>query len=440
VHYKSACEEGLTNILLINIHSSRNAGDAALLLATLQQLRQNFPGCLITLAMDDPDPDLKDVRIVESISAWVKSTSKGGWTSWRIWNLLLLPLTTLVPVLTYRLFSRPLYILTPRKLRLTIQSYLRADLIVSKPGGFLYSAGSGLVFLIIIFTLALAWMVRKPFYIFPQSFGPFDSKWEGQVLRWILNKARIVMVREPVSLELLHKTNLHHPHLVLLPDIAFTFQGAPRLVAQRWLYEHGIDPARKQPLLGLTVINWGAQNRNFKRQMEYEDAYGEAIRFFVSQLGGRAILFPQVTGPSDDSDDRVPARRIVSNLADISDSILLVESQPPPELIKTLYGQMDIFVGTRMHSNIFALSEGVPVIAIGYMHKTKGISKMLKMDEWVLDIQEINPKELKNKLATLWQDREILKTQINSLLPLLVKDANRAGILCAEDFANLREA
>ena len=42
-----------------------------------------------------------------------------------------------------------------------------------------------------------------------------------------------------------------------------------------------------------------------------------------------------------------------------------------------------------MHSNIFALSETVPVIAIGYLHKTRGIASMLGMDRWVLDIQTI---------------------------------------------------
>ncbi len=128
MHYKSACEEGLTNILLINIHSSRNAGDAALLLATLQQLRQNFPGCLITLAMDDPDPDLKNVRIVESISAWVKSTSKGGWASWRLGNL---APTAIINIATCSYLStvwQTLYILNPFQTSIDNPAYLDTDM------------------------------------------------------------------------------------------------------------------------------------------------------------------------------------------------------------------------------------------------------------------------------------------------------------------------
>jgi colanic acid/amylovoran biosynthesis protein len=280
-------------------------------------------------------------------------------------------------------------------------------------------------------------MAGKPFYIYPQSFGPLGRRWEGSLLRWILGKARIVMVRESASMQLLQETlQFQHPRLYLLPDIAFAFHGAMVPAAESWLCDHGIDISSERPLLGLTTINWGAQNRNFFKQAEYENACAGAIRYFVSQLSGKVILFPQVTGPSENSDDRIPACRIISKLADISDSILLVEQQLSPDLIKTLYGQMDVFIGTRMHSNIFALSEGVPIIAIGYMHKTQGIAAMIGLDRWVLDIREIDQDILISKLAELWKERETLKAQIVRAIPALIEQTNQAGILCAEDFAN----
>lgn len=429
----------MTKILVVNIHSSRNAGDAALMLATLQQLRQNFPECNITLIMDDPDKSQDGVIVVESIISWIKSTNKGGYGSWRLGNLLLLPITTLLPVLTYRLFGKPLYLLTPSKLRVTVQAYLETDLAISSPGGFLYSSGSGLVIAIMIYTLALLWLAGKPFYIFPQSFGPLSHWWEGGLLCWLLSKARIVMVREPISMELLNQYHLQNPRLYLLPDIAFTFSGAISHVPMNWMREHGIEPSKKHSLLGLTVINWSAQNPNFNKQNEYEIACEGAIRYFVSQLGGKAILFPQVTGPTEDNDDRIPARRIFSRLSDITDSILLIEQQLPPELIKALYGQMDILIGTRMHSVILALSEGVPVIAIGYMHKTQGLANMIGMDRWVLDISRISQELLVGKLTELWNMRMAVRDQIAGALPVLKEKANLAGKLCAEDYALLME-
>jgi colanic acid/amylovoran biosynthesis protein WcaK/AmsJ len=426
-------------VLLINVHSMLNTGDAALTLETIRQLKDNFPGCHITLLMDDPDTRSVDAKVLESIFAWVRSPYKTGRAAWNFWHLILLPAATLLPILTYRLFGKPFYLLTPGRLRAAIQSHLNANLVVSKPGGYLYTSRSGLRLVVIIYTLALVWLSGKPLYMFPQSFGPLARRWEGRLLRWILDKARVVMAREPVSMELLQKFHIHRPRLCLLPDTAFAFVAASPQVAGEWLRENGLDQASERPLLGLTVLNWSAGDLNFNRQDNYEAACAAAIRHFVGQLGGRAILFPQVTGPNADSDDRIPARRIVARLRDIASSILQIEQQIPPDLIKALYGKLDILIGTRMHSNIFALSEGVPVIAIGYLHKTRGIASMLDLDRWVLDIQSITRESLVDKLVELWEERRAVSAQIAGILPSLVEQSKRAGLFCAEDYALLKE-
>ena len=56
-------------IFLVNVYSMLNAGDAALTIETIQQLRENFPGCHITMSIDDSDVQLSNVKIVESINA-----------------------------------------------------------------------------------------------------------------------------------------------------------------------------------------------------------------------------------------------------------------------------------------------------------------------------------------------------------------------------------
>ena len=63
---------------------------------------------------------------------------------------------------------------------------------------------------------------------------------------------------------------------------------------------------------------------------------------------------------------------------------------------------MDVFLGTRMHSNIFALSGRVPVIAIGYLHKTQGIAAQVGIEDWVIDIQDIEAAGLISKFDQLW--------------------------------------
>ena len=111
-----------------------------------------------------------------------------------------------------------------------------------------------------------------------------------------------------------------------------------------------------------------------------------------------------------------------------------------PAELQTAYGQMDLFVGTRLHSNIFALTAGTPVIAIAYYYKTYGIMQMLGLSEWVLDIRTIADQELEQRLELLWQQCADLRHLLGLILPQLQQEARRACELIRADFDARRAA
>jgi colanic acid/amylovoran biosynthesis protein len=417
------------NILIINVHSSRNAGDAALTQVTLEQLQSQFPQCRITLAMDDPGSYTGEGTALCSLFGLMRDGDR-----WRPESLLRLIPATLTPVLSHRWWGKAIFALTPRDWRTLLRAYLGADLIVSKPGGFLYSSGRGVALFISLYTLALGWLAGKPVYLLPQSVGPFARRWERWLVGLVLDRLRKVIVREPISLSQLEICGVRAARCHLLPDMAFAFKGAPEAAAQQWLYDHRFEPDSGSPLLGMTVINYGAQNRRFLEQARYEAACAEAVRFFVEQIGGRVIIFPQVWGPSPSQDDRVPARRIAQQLADLGQALMVIETPLPPDLLKAVYGKMDLFVGTRMHSNIFALSQRVPAIAIGYQHKTQGILQMLGLERWSISIENLTGRVLQEKLAALWREREAVRAHLDRILPALIAQAQSVGALVAKDF------
>ena len=47
------------NILIINIHSSTNVGDAALTLQTIAGLQHSFPGCALTAVALATNPKIR---------------------------------------------------------------------------------------------------------------------------------------------------------------------------------------------------------------------------------------------------------------------------------------------------------------------------------------------------------------------------------------------
>jgi len=429
----------MEKILLLNVHSSMNVGDEALLQSALRQVKQAFPESQITLSMNDAGSFTGVETALPSLYSWVHPVDAGEESGWRLHRLAWLLPASLIPVLSKRCFNRAIYWLTPTALRPILSSYMDADLAAGTPGGYLYSSGSGLSLLLVMYSLYLALLAGKPVYLLPQSIGPIRHGWEKRLLRRLLDTVRMVMVRESVSLELVQACGVRNPQVKLMPDMAFGLPGAAPEEADAWLQDQGIDPEDERPSLGITIVNWGAQNKTFSRQMMYEQACAAAARWFVVHTGGRVIFFPQVWGPTVDQDDRIPARRVAGRLQDINKSLHLVQKPLAMGLLKSVYGKMDLFIGTRMHSNIFALSEGVPAIAIGYQHKTRGIAAMAGMSEWVIDIQEVDEKNLVERLKALWGNREPVGEALLETLPEIIRQSQQAGMMVYRDFTTLKQ-
>jgi colanic acid/amylovoran biosynthesis protein len=118
--------------------------------------------------------------------------------------------------------------------------------------------------------------------------------------------------------------------------------------------------------------------------------------------------------------------------------VRLIETPLAPALLKAVYGGLDAFIGTRMHSNIFALSSGVPTVAIGYQFKTLGIAQSVGIEAWVLDIESLEASTLVQRLAALWAEQDRIRAHLRQTIPSLARRAAEAGQLIAADFHQSR--
>jgi colanic acid/amylovoran biosynthesis protein len=426
-----------TRILITNVHSVRNAGDHVLLQVALEQLYARFPGAQITLAMNDPAsyPPERPERVVGSFTQWVKPSGSGG-RGWRIGWIVLAPLWLAwiaVVAAGQRFWGKAFGLPRPGAQRDLLRAYAEADVVVSCAGNFLYS--SGLLRLpLLLHLLALvygAWM-GKPVYMLPQTLGPFRAGWEVWLLKWALRQVQVVMVRDQLSMQLLQRGGSAHPNVIVAnvivaPDIAFLYRGhEPSFVNALRQRPILADPQNRPPLLGVTLINWQAQHDLFAGQAAYELGVAAAIRHFVTRYNGVAVLFAQVLGPNLADDDRVPARRVAALLADLGERVIQIDEELSPAQLKAGYGAVDIFLGSRLHANIFALCEGRPVLAIAYQYKTHGIMQMLGLGEWVIDIEEVTGERICPMLDALWTARVDVAEAVRAGVDAVQADARRA--------------
>ncbi|MCK4817958.1 polysaccharide pyruvyl transferase family protein, partial [bacterium] len=90
--------------------------------------------------------------------------------------------------------------------------------------------------------------------------------------------------------------------------------------------------------------------------------------------------------------------------------------------------------GTRMHANIFALSSNVPAIVIAYRYKSHGLMQLLGLDDWIIEIEEINSEKLISLLLKLWNSRNKVTQEISSSMPLIKKECQKSIEVTYNDF------
>jgi polysaccharide pyruvyl transferase WcaK-like protein len=114
-----------------------------------------------------------------------------------------------------------------------------------------------------------------------------------------------------------------------------------------------------------------------------------------------------------------------------------VDGQPTVDELAALYGSVDFLVATRMHSAIFALCQGTPVVAIPYVAGGKwGILDMMGAHDVDLPFVGIDADRLERKVESVWQRRSELIASVEARLPALAREAEDNVAMPIRDYVN----
>ncbi|NOU65216.1 polysaccharide pyruvyl transferase [Paenibacillus sp. LMG 31461] len=391
------------NILIINAHSSKNKGDAGIVLSMIDAIKKHNIDCSIRIHSRFPEIDNEFYE--EQVTSCVDNVSIDPDTSKieKIGSVLrLLP-----------------YLKNLRKIK--SDDYEWADVVVSCGGGFLLSHRFSVALMQHLVQIKTAFNYGKPVVIYSQSIGPFYNTYMQKLAKEILDQVDRIFLREAVSKRWLEKIGCSNENVVLVPDSAFSMQEVSSPRVDRIM--EGIKESHDGPIIGFTVRDWNFPEMKDTQlyRSKYVASIREAIQYIHEAYQGKVLLMPQVLGPNAFNDDRIISREVLEGI-DAGHAELLAFDFHPREL-KYLYSKMDMFVGTRMHSNIFALSNHIPTVAINYEHKTRGIMEMLGLHDYVVDISDIEPESFIQMIHHCWLNRQELRAKLAKEIPLVVEEA-----------------
>ena len=422
----------ITSVLIINYHSSLNSGDRALLETNILQIKNAFQPATITVAVNWPNESYFnnsiEFQVVPSLWQLVGSAKYAP-----AWIQIIRSLGSAIQAYFYKWGLKFLVLPGWRKL---YDAYNQAEIIVSVSGTHFYTTGKyGWPFPLKALMVEIAHIFQKPLYIMPQSIGPRRWKWEQNLLNSVYNRARVILLRDQASMRLAAEINLPSRHVFFAPDPAFAFQESGKEKALNILRKYGYKDT--DLTIGFTLIPWQGRWLEQSTIQNYFRCVANVFRRTAKEFGVKVYLFNQVTGPTPFDDDRLAAQSLIEIIGKDAKWFTYVDEILTPGDLKACYGCMDLFLASRMHSGIFALSMNVPVVFIGYISKTKGLMERLGLDDWVINLEDLDEEKLWAKIQTALVQRNERTEHLRSIIPPVIQAVNSTYQKLKEDYESM---
>lgn len=227
----------------------------------------------------------------------------------------------------------------------------------------------------------LAMGTGKPVMQFPQSWGPVGKMADRWICRRLADRLPLICSRGEASTRLLHQWGYASKTLEV-PDIVIAMGELRPDLVRSWQGGNGT--------LGIAPIDFGfAMKRNEDDLEQYLKRLESVAGNFIKSGGKGVTLFPQVQVTGLDEDLPVAAE-LARRLEASGIAVRLLENCPWDQYFEEI-AAVSVFLGSRMHSCIFALISGVPTIGLSYQPKFEALFAQLDMSERCHPIAHFDP-------------------------------------------------
>lgn len=405
-------------IIILDLISEKNRGDAAIQVGLLKILRRSYPGATFTLVSTigaNQYPDLlqeydHSLPNGESICGGLIPTyyplkKKAGMVPlFEIKNalgvisrlLILAAIKLKFPVQLVKFFLSSKY-------HQVFDRIIEADLVVIKGRNYRQRKSEGLeIFRVItkIIMILFCAQLKKRIFLIGVSAWEQRSELATRILANAFKSCKLVTVRERSSLETVQNmaARYHFDTPLLIPDLSFaTFESRSEIIRSREDF-----PATDIPLrIGLTLLDWKTDELLIR--IKYLESISQCIAHF-SQRGAKFIVIPQVIIKWDESSDAI--ERLCSEHE--KNIIVIKDDLNEGELLRA-YAALDMLLGTRMHSAIFAAAVNTPFVAIANDSGAKwSIIEDLGYKNYLIDYRDVTAQTLIDKINDCWRNKNDL--------------------------------
>ena len=261
--------------------------------------------------------------------------------------------------------------------------------------------------------------IRGSIVQFPQTYGPYKSWLARSIAKYLLLRSTPIIARDKRSRKVAQELVGGRKEVLLSPDVAFALHvRSPALPVQTDPPLAGAIPAGT---IGLNVnglmYNGGYNRRNmFGLALDYPKFLPELVEALLARHPGELLLVPHTFAPAGDSEsDNAACVQLRDALPEaLRERVRVVTAEYDCHEIKAVIGMCDFFIGSRMHSCIGALSQGLPCIGVAYSMKFAGVFESVGMGDWVVDARELDGPAAIKKCLDLFDRRDATRANLKA--------------------------
>lgn len=396
--------------IIVDAYTYRNAGDAAIVLATADVLkRRGVSDIRVASRHLASDRQYYERHGIEAVPPPIAFPVKGAGSD-------LSRGVTFVGGTILAMFLALVFQLSPR-LALGVSHFFGfsgfaflalADTVVLCGGGYLYSPDSRLN-LTLLHCALTRWIARalgKDLLMMPQSIGPFRRRSDELIAAAALRAVDEIVVREERSLIEVRRLVGERRPITVCPDIAL----------YGWALEEELThPVTKVAAntVGLIAMDWTWARRAGTGELDaYMDKLAQ-VSTHLNQKGLQVHLMASSLVPSEGQDDQEIADGVLSRLPRNGEPMACINADAADvESLRLALRHQSVVISTRLHGCLLAMLEGRPAVALAYQPKATATYELLGLSELCLDVQSFSVTEVCQKVDMILTGLDEYETKI----------------------------
>jgi polysaccharide pyruvyl transferase WcaK-like protein len=161
------------------------------------------------------------------------------------------------------------------------------------------------------------------------------------------------------------------------------------------------------------------QNNQFGLKTDYRLLVEKLIDHLIRTKGARVVLIPHVFGEEENSEsDQTVCEGLYRDLKfKYADRLYFARGKYDQSEVKYIIGLCDLFIGSRMHACIAALSQGIPTVPVAYSKKFTGVMETIGVESYVADPRTMDEDEILCTVDRAWAEKDNICRHLESRIP-----------------------